>query len=665
MKSSRTPLYIVGFLIAGLLAACASIGNPTGGPRDELPPRFVRSNPKPGAVNVSRQKIDIEFDEIVNVKDAFTNVIVSPTSESKPRVTSLGRHVTVNFPDTLLSNTTYTIDFGSSIEDNNEANKLQNFAFTFSTGPVLDSLMVSGIVLGAEDLEPRPGILVGVHSNIADSAFVHTRLERIGRTDDRGRFTIRGLAPGTYRVYALGDVDNDYRYANPEEEMAFLDFTVTPETERAATTDTIYNMLTGQVDTVVERMRTLFLPNDLLLRSFISDRRPQYLSKYERLDSTRISLVFNTMADTLPLFGIAGNERYSADRSDWYVVERSAHNDTITYWLTDPDVIATDTLYLALGYLRTDTAQKLSMYNDTLRLLTNRPRVVKKKSEKKKMSEKDSIAAVMSRITLPLKVLSGSTQEVYNPIVFEFDAPLIHLDTAAFHIEQKIDTLWTPLRGDWRLERVDSLSPRRFRIEYPWAYGTQYRLTADSLAATGIYGRVTMPLSHEFKTRAEEDYSALTFNITGFTDTVPAFVELLNTSDKPVRAAILDDTGTVVFRHLQPGKYYARIYEDFNGNRRYDTGDFDSLRQPDQVYYYPKVVNLKKNWEKTETWDVFATSVDMQKPDNLKKNKPEADKKRRNNRTTEEEEDDEEEQFDPFANPFAPDNSRNRDRNRR
>ncbi|MDE5797116.1 MAG: hypothetical protein K2H75_08380, partial [Muribaculaceae bacterium] len=109
--------------------------------------------------------------------------------------------------------------------------------------------------------------------------------------------------------------------------------------------------------------------------------------------------------------------------------------------------------------------------------------------------------------------------------------------------------------------------------------------------------------------------------------------------------------------------YYARIYEDFNGNRRYDTGDFDSLRQPDQVYYYPKVINLKKNWEKTETWDVFATAVDMQKPENLKKNKPEADKKRRNNRTTQEEDDEEEEQFDPFANPFAPNNSR--DRNRR
>ena len=215
------------------------------------------------------------------------------------------------------------------------------------------------------------------------------------------------------------------------------------------------------------------------------------------------------------------------------------------------------------------------------------------------------------------------------------------------------------MRGDWRLEPVDTLSPRRFKIEYPWAYGTQYRLTVDTLAATGLYGRVTMPLSHEFKTRAAEDYSALTVRITGFTDTVPAFVELLNTSDKPVRAAMLDDTGTVVFRHLLPGKYYARIYEDFNGNGRYDTGDFNVLRQPDQVYYYPKVINLKKNWEKTESWDVFATAVDMQKPANLKKNKPEADKKRRNN-TSQEEEEDEEEQFDPFANPFAPSNSSNR-----
>ena len=183
-----------------LMASCASIGNPSGGPRDEDPPRFVRANPAPGSVNVKRDRIEIEFDEIVNVKDAFSKVVVSPTSKSTPRVSSLGRKVTVQFNDTLIPNTTYTIDFANSIEDNNESNKLQGFTYTFSTGPQIDTLQVSGMVLSADGLEPQQGMIVGLHSNLSDTAFATIPLERIAKTDDRGRFTIMGIAPGTYRI---------------------------------------------------------------------------------------------------------------------------------------------------------------------------------------------------------------------------------------------------------------------------------------------------------------------------------------------------------------------------------------------------------------------------------------------------------------------------------
>ena len=642
-------------LALSLMASCASIGNPSGGPRDEEPPRFVRANPAPGAVNVSRDRIDIEFDEIVNVKDAFSKVVVSPVSKSTPRVSSLGRRVTVQFTDTLQPNTTYTVDFSNAIEDNNEGNKLQGFTYSFSTGPQIDTLQISGMVLSADALEPQQGMLVGIYSNLSDTAFSTLPFERIAKTDDRGRFSIKGVAPGKYRIFALADVDNDYRRANPEEAMAFYDFTVSPTAERVEATDTVYDLKTGAVDTVVTRQRTRFLPNDILLRSFESGYKTQFLQNYQRVDSTRIKMIFNAPSDSLPHLDIVGIPGYK----DWAVLEGSEHNDTLTYWLLPPSLIATDSLRMAVTYLRTDSTRHLSAVTDTLRFFTDRPRKMKKDKKKGKEEQSDTLPPVIP--PLGLQMVTGTTQEVYLPLVMEFATPLSSLDTTAFHLESMVDSVWTPVAKEWRPVRENAYNPRRLKIEYPWEYGTQYRLMVDSLAATGIYGLSTAPLEHKFKTKGEEDYCTLGFTITNFVDTVPAFVELVSGSDAPVRREPVVG-GAVRFPYLAPGKYYARIFEDHDGDGRYTTGDFDSLRQPDVAYYYPKAVNIKKNWEKSETWNVFETSIDLMKPDAVKKNKPDSDKRNRNrNNRQNGEEEEEEDYFDPTRNPFDP-NDRGRRR---
>lgn len=668
-KKKRCRTAGVAVLVSSLLiaASCASIGNPSGGPRDEDPPIFVRANPAPGSVNVNRQRIDIDFNEIVNVKDAFTKVVVSPPSKQAPRVSSSGRRVSVQFQDSLLENTTYTIDFGNSIEDNNEANKLPSFAYTFSTGPELDTLQISGIVLDAQNLEPQQGMLVGVYSNLSDTAFSTLPFERMAKTDDRGRFSILGLKPGEYRIFALNDLDNDYHRANPEEAMAFYDLLISPTTERVMTTDTVFNLKNGEVDSILSRERTRFLPNDILLRSYESDVKSQYLTKYERQDSTRLNFIFNTKADSIPVISVVGYE----DLQDWYVVEKSAKNDSVTFWIKEKTLLGVDSLRIAAKYMRTDSTKNLSEFTDTLRFFYSRDlknalaNAAKEKEkalkEKEKAREKalkdgveltDTIDIEEPPVPLGLKVTSSSSQEVYLPLFFEFDTPLERLDTNAFHLEVQVDTIWKEVEVPWKPQRVDSLNPRKFKIEYPWEYETQYRLTVDSLAATGIYGLQTNPLQTSFKTKAEDDYSSVIFDITNFTDTIPSFIELLNTSDSPVRREKVVNN-KAVFKYLPAGKYYARIFEDHNGNGIYDTGNIDSIQQPDFAYYYPKVINVKKNWDKEETWDVFATAVDLMKPYALLKNKPEADKKNRNNNNNTEEEE-EEDYFDPTRNPFDP-----------
>lgn len=648
-RRRRHTIYLLWALVlAGVLASCASIGNPSGGPRDEDPPRFVRANPAPGSLNVNRQKIEIEFDELVNVKDAFSKVVVSPISKSTPRVSSLGRKITVQFNDTLIPNTTYTIDFADAIEDNNESNKLQGFTYSFSTGNVLDTLQISGMVLSADALEPQQGMLVGVYSNLADSALSTLPLERVAKTDDRGRFSIQGLAPGEYRVFAVADVDNDYKRANPEEAMAFYDFTLTPTAERVNAIDTVFDLLTGDVDTVLNRERTRFLPNDILLRSFESDYKSRFLQKYERVDSTRLRFIFNAPSETLPEISPVNVEGYK----DWWTLERSAKNDTLTYWLNPATLVATDSLQIAATYFRTDSAQNLTLATDTLKFFTQRPKVTKKKDKKKKDEKADTVPVKIP--ALGFKMISQSTQEVNLPLIMEFDTPLNRFDTTAFHLEMMVDTVWAPVPKAWKPEHVDSLNPRTFKIEYPWEYATEYRLSVDTLAATGIYGLMTDPLEHKFKTKAEEDYCALTLNISNFTDTIPAFVELVNNSDAPVRREKVVNN-SVTFKYLAPGKYYVRIFEDHNGNGIYDTGDFNLHRQPDMAYYYPKIINLKKNWEKSESWNVFDTAIDLMKPEAIKKNKPATDKRNRNNKSENGlEEEEEEDYFDPTRNPFDP-----------
>ena len=666
-KISTVHIGILGVIAAAVLStACANMGHPSGGPRDEDPPRLVSASPAPGSINVGKprnskdpadsmlagQRITLTFNELVNVKDAFTKVVVSPASKSVPKVSSGGRNVYVDF-DSLAPNTTYTIDFADAIEDNNEGNKLSGFAYSFSTGPVLDTLRISGRVLSARALEPQKGILVGVHSNLSDTAFSTTRLLRVARTDDRGRFTIRGLAAGEYRVFALEDKDNDQTYSSPEENMAWYDVTVSPSSRPVVELDSVYNPLTGELDTVVTRNRTQFLPNDIVLRSFNSELRQQYMTKYERTDSTRIFLKFNTRLNSLPTLRLLDNDGYRTPG----VLEASERLDSLVWWLA-PGLVSQDTLRVAVTYPRSDMSLREEVVTDTLSFITARPRGNKKqkKEEKTRMSAADSIAAV----TTAWKAVSGRDQDVYLPVVVETALPITGLDLSKVRLREKVDTVWrtigTALPEDGEAPRFsfavkDSLKPRERVLEYPWEFGKTYALEIDSLAATDIYGKPTWKLLHEFTVRKSDDYCSVNFEISG-TGGVPAFVELLNGSDAVVRTAQVKD-GEAYFPFLMPGKYYARIILDENGNGVYDTGDYREGRQPELAYYYPRMINIKKMWDQQVKWNVFETPVDMMKPEAVLKNKPTVDSRNRKQQTaTPDDEDDE--TFDPNRNPFDP-----------
>lgn len=621
---------LISMLVGVLLYSCASVARIEGGAYDETPPVFVGSTPAPGALNYAakRKRIVIEFDEFINLEKPSEKVVISPPQIQQPEIKTNGKKVVVTLQDSLKPNTTYTIDFADAIEDNNEGNPLYNFAFTFSTGDRIDSMVVAGTLLNAQNLEPIKGMLVGLHANLADSAFTTLPLERVGRTDSRGFFSIRGVAPGKYRIYGLQDADQNYFYSQPTEQIAFADSLVIPAMEERLRQDTTWiDSLT--IDTIVERKYTHFLPDQLLLRAFKEvTKRSQRLAKSERLVPHKFSLCFTAPADTFPrIEGL----NFSAD--DAFIIEKpTGRIDTLDYWIKDSLVYMMDTLKMRVSYLYTDTLNQLVPRTDTLRLVSKQKiktaeEKAKEREEKEKESKKRRKKGEPEKPDtefLPIDIYAPGSMDIYDYITLTFQEPVARIDTAGLHLRQKVDTLWKDIPFDLAIDTADH---KKYNIFADWDWGQSYAFEMDSTAIHGLYGLFTDKQKKEFKAKNPEEYGQIFFNIRGAR--MPAFVELLDGQDKVLRTVKVVD-GKADFYYLNPGKYCARLIEDANGNGVWDTGLYAGKRQPEQVYYYFQILELKANFELQQDWNVLDRPLDKQKPDDLKKQKPDEDKKKKN-----------------------------------
>lgn len=609
------------------------MGRPTGGPQDMLPPVFIKSEPAPEARNVHKNKVEITFDELIQLKDQNDKVVISPVQKTPASIRTAGKKVVIEFRDSMIPNTTYSIDFSDAIQDLNEGNAIDGFSYAFSTGDSIDSLQISGILLKARDLEPQQKMLVGVHKDLSDSAFYKEQFYRIARTNDLGQFTIRNLKPGKYHLFALNDVDRDYKFANPSEDIAFFDSIIIPSAKSYSAVDTIFTA-THKIDTILDATHTKYLPNDILLSLFNEERASQYLVKDERMDSTKLFIQFSTKADTLPELKLLD---YTPTLKEWYRLDKSATNDTLTYWLTDKNLIHMDTIRVAASFLRTDTTQHLKMGTDTLLFKMKKIKTAKKK---KKKEDGDTIPEID---LLNFNILSSTSQDVNLPLWFRSEAPIDTIYEKGVHLQIMEDTLWKDL-PNISLKRANSLSQLLYKIDYDWEPGGKYKLTVDSASIYSIYNLYNKKIEHNFAVKALEDYADLEFTV-NVKDS--AVVELLTSDDKVLRSAPVIN-GKADFPFLNPGIYYARLFIDRNGNGKYDTGNYAEKLQPEEVYYYNKKLNLKKNWEITENWDIYALPVDKQKPQDIKKNKP-ATKKWEKDKTKKKTGHEEEEEESPFG----------------
>lgn len=648
MKLRSLVHIVMTALLVCALWSCANIGSPEGGPRDYRPPVLIKSSPVDGTLNFNGSKVQLTFDEIVQLKDQQKKVVISPAQKNAPSIKALGKSIVIELNDELKPSTTYTFDFNDAIEDNNEGNRLEGFSFAFSTGDSIDTLQVSGIVLRARDLEPMQHVLVGVYSNLEDSVFSTLPMERISRTNDKGEFTIHNLKAGRYRIFALNDLDGDYKMA-PSEEMAFYDNIIVPHVSKFTSQDTTFTF-DHRVDTIVQGDHTEFLPNDILLTMFSEDNDQLYMKKAERIRRNRLHLLFSRPTQ-LPKLNILSPAVHDAN---WYKLERTEGNDSLFYWITDSSLIKSDSIVVDLVYAKTDSLGQLVTVHDTVNFrasMTNaelkRAKELRKecenldkeiaKLEKERMkvvgkgedpTEIDSnIAALTAKKngekgTLDVEMEKTAVLDVTDTISFKFGVPLDTVFQDRLHLEiMREDSTWVAVSGSPRLVQQDQYHLMRYIYDTSLVPEGNYRLTVDSMAIRSIYGLVNDSVQFKFRVKSLDDYGYFIVHVNSGDS---AFMELLNEREHLIRSEKVEN-GTVKFMNLVPGQYYMRLTKDSNGNGKWDTGKYNEHRQPEEVYYYPydSKLKIRKSWGREETWNIYDMPINLQKPSKIKKNKPE------------------------------------------
>jgi hypothetical protein len=364
------PIRWISLLISTILLSqavfqtgCANIVPPPGGKRDSIPPVLVRAVPKDSTTNFQGNRINLVFDEYVQVENFQQNVIISPLPKTTPGQTSKLNTISLRLRDTLEPNTTYSINFGNSIKDINEGNVMKNFTYVFSTGPYLDSLTLSGTVLLAETGKVDSTLTVMLHRKGDDSAVFKEKPRYVTKLDGKGNFSFHNLPSGKFYLYALQDETRTYLYRSNRSLFAFADSAITVQPAQAPVT-----LYAFQAD---KSSGGAALPATSATPAKPADRRLKYLSSvrmtktqdilqkfsltFDRnlkyFDSTKVH--FSTDSSFIPVTGyswtvekkkVTLNYKWKEGTLYHFILEKDFASDSLNQQLLRPDTITFKTL---------------------------------------------------------------------------------------------------------------------------------------------------------------------------------------------------------------------------------------------------------------------------------------------------------------------------------
>lgn len=576
------------FIVAcGLVVySCANRGYPEGGPKDETAPVIIDSDPANGTLNFDKKRANIYFDEFVQLKEVTEKFMISPPQKKKPLVKLRGKRVLIQFQDTLRENTTYSLDFGDAIVDNNEGNPLGDYRYSFSTGDRIDTMRVGGYVYDAYSRKPLENMYVMLYQKHADSIPLLEVPSYVGRTDTAGYFSITNIKQDHYKIIAIDDANRNYMFESPAEKIGFIDSLVYPVSYELTKRDTASDDTTAMIS------YTAYGPDNITLFAFEEEKNNLYLIDGTRPQKERLNFVFSIPRKDklkIDLLNIDEGE-------EWYIKEHSINNDTINLWIRDSSIYKRDSLLAEIKYLKTDTLGLIVQATDTLKLnfVTAKKDVKKKKRKKKKKEQKAKKTEF-----LDVDINLGSSVDINSSVRFKFNQPVVENFEDKVALYMLKDTL--KLRQDIVIKQ-DSLKINQFQMIYKWQPEMKYSLVVDSAAINSIYGLHNNKIENNFTVRAENYYGKILLNLENVT--TPVVIQLVQgkKEEKVIRTQRGDKDGVYTFKYLQAGEYRFKVIKDLNGNGKWDTGYYLEKRQAEKVLYMKQVMKVRQNWDFEQTW---------------------------------------------------------------